>query len=93
MLLQPTYPCDLSTDTLRSRTYSGEGAEESVRLGFNPDEPEAHNPEQVHNLDYPFTAEEGKEEQKKKDIKPPVSEEAGRWETEGPDRRIGWRWR
>ncbi|KAF1850755.1 DUF300-domain-containing protein [Cucurbitaria berberidis CBS 394.84] len=63
------------------RTYSGEGAEEAVREGFNPDEPEAHNPEQVHNLDYPFTVDESEEEQKKNDIKPPASKKAEHWET------------
>ncbi|KAH7371403.1 organic solute transporter Ostalpha-domain-containing protein [Pyrenochaeta sp. MPI-SDFR-AT-0127] len=72
------------------RTYSGEGAEEAVREGFNPDEPEAHNPEQVHNLNYPFTVDESEEEQRKDDIKPPVSEEAQHWETrdhsDAPDR-------
>lgn len=64
-----------------SRTYSGDGEEEAVREGFNPDEPEAHNPEQIHNLNYPFTSQESKDEQMKKDINPPVSEEAQHWET------------
>ncbi len=64
-----------------SRTYSGKRAEEEVREGFNPDEPEAHNPEAVHNLDYPFTTEENGEEQGKDDTKPPVSAEAEHWET------------
>lgn len=52
-----------------------------VREGFDPDAPEAHNPEQVHNLNYPFTVDESEEEQRKEDIKPPVSEEAQHWET------------
>lgn len=63
-------------------TYPGAGAEEEVREGFAPDEPEVHNPESTHNLDYPFTVEEeSPEELKKKGIKPPINEEAERWET------------
>jgi len=64
-----------------SRTYSAQGTDESVREGFNPDEPEAHNPEQVHNLDYPFTEEQDTEEQRRNDIKPPISEEAHHWQS------------
>jgi hypothetical protein len=50
-----------------------------VREGFEPDVPEAHNPEAVHNLDYPFK--EGEDEASDPDFKPPVNEEAERWET------------
>lgn len=67
-------------------TYPAEGAEEDVREGFAPDVPEAHNPESVHNLDYPFTVEEeSPEELKKKGIKPPINEEAQRWERRNLD--------
>lgn len=53
-----------------------------MRQGFNPDEPEPHNPESDHNLSYPFAVEDqSEEEQKKQDIKPPVSKEANHWET------------
>ncbi|PSN71262.1 DUF300-domain-containing protein [Corynespora cassiicola Philippines] len=62
-------------------TYPPEGQAEEVREGFDPDSPQPHNPERVHNLDYPFTREEGDEEQRRKDIAPPVSEEALRWES------------
>lgn len=50
-----------------------------MREGFEPDVPEAHNPERVHNLDYPFTTEEGKDDNK--DLKPPIDEEASQWES------------
>lgn len=67
-------------------TYPKDGAEEEVREGFAPDVPEVHNPESVHNLDYPFTVEEeSTEELKKKGIKPPINEEAQRWETRNLD--------
>jgi hypothetical protein len=63
-------------------TYPGAGAEEEFREGFAPDNPEVHNPEADHNLDYPFTVEEeSPEELKKKGIKPPINEEAEQWET------------
>ncbi|KAH8723643.1 organic solute transporter Ostalpha-domain-containing protein [Phaeosphaeriaceae sp. PMI808] len=63
-------------------TYPTEGAEEEVREGFAPDNPEVHNPEADHNLDYPFTVEEQSEgELRRQGIKPPINEEAGRWET------------
>ncbi|KAF1952361.1 DUF300-domain-containing protein [Byssothecium circinans] len=57
--------------------YPEEGEDEAVREGFDPTNPEPHNPEQVHNLDYPFTTEEGEQS---KDTKPPINEEAERWE-------------
>jgi hypothetical protein len=67
-------------------TYPAEGAEEEVREGFAPDVPEVHNPERDHNLDYPFTVEEESEEDlKKQGIKPPINEEAERWETRNLD--------
>ncbi|KAF2004557.1 DUF300-domain-containing protein [Amniculicola lignicola CBS 123094] len=55
-------------------TYPQDGQEEEVREGFNPDEPQQHNPEAAHNLDDP-------EEDSKKDHKPLVNEEAQRWKT------------
>jgi len=58
-------------------TYPQEGQAEEVREGFEPDVPEAHNPERVHNLDYPFKVGTDEDE----DFKPPVNEEAERWET------------
>jgi hypothetical protein len=62
-------------------TYPAEGAEEQVREGFAPDSAEVNNPEEDHNLDYPFTVEEESgDELKKKGIKPPIDEEAERWE-------------
>ncbi|KAH7071939.1 organic solute transporter Ostalpha-domain-containing protein [Paraphoma chrysanthemicola] len=62
-------------------TYPGAGAEEQVREGFAPDSAEVHNPEADHNLDYAFTVEEeDRDELKKKGIKPPIDEEAERWE-------------
>ncbi|KAF2196776.1 DUF300-domain-containing protein [Delitschia confertaspora ATCC 74209] len=55
--------------------------EEEVREGFDPDNPEPHNPEQTHNLDYPFeVGEDGEDEDGDKDKAPPVSEEAQQWE-------------
>lgn len=62
-------------------TYAEEGQIEEVREGFEPDVPEAHNPERVHNLDYPFRVGSDEDEEDKKDFKPPVNEEAERWET------------
>lgn len=67
-------------------TYPEEGVEEEVRQGFAPDNPEVHNPEEDHNLDYPFTVEEESEEElKEQGIKPPINEEAERWETREVD--------
>lgn len=63
-----------------SHTYPQNGQEEEVREGFDPDEPEAHNPERVHNLDYPFAIGDH-EEQRNEDFRPPVSEEALQWES------------
>jgi hypothetical protein len=67
-------------------TYA-EGAEEEVREGFAPDSAEVHNPEQDHNLTYPFTVEEeSTEDLREQGIKPPVDEEAERWETRDLDK-------
>jgi hypothetical protein len=67
-------------------TFPAEGAEEEVRQGFAPDNPEVHNPEADHNLTYPFTVEEESEEElKEQGIKPPIDEEASRWETRDLD--------
>jgi hypothetical protein len=64
--------------TICSHAYPEEGEEEAVREGFDPtDNPEPENTEAVHNLDYPFTTEEGEQS---KDQKPPVNKEAERWE-------------
>ena len=60
-----------------SHTYPDENQDESVREGFDPTNPEAHNPEAVHNLDYPFTVEEGEEGP---DSAPPINEDAEAWE-------------
>jgi hypothetical protein len=66
-------------------TY-GEGAEEEVREGFAPDSAEVQNPEQDHNLTYPFTVEEeSTEDLREQGIKPPVDEEAEQWETRDLD--------
>lgn len=62
-------------------TYPQEGQAEEVREGFEPDVPEPHNPERVHNLSYPFRVGDDEDEADKKDFKPPVNEEAERWET------------
>ena len=71
-----------TTNVTCSHTYPGEGEAEEVREGFNPDEPEPHNPEAEHNLNYPFAVQEqSEEEQRKQDIKPHVTSEANHWET------------
>lgn len=63
------------------RTYT-EGEEEEVREGFAPDNPEVHNPEADHNLDFAFTGgAKSQEELKKQGLKPPINEEAQTWET------------
>jgi hypothetical protein len=65
-------------------TYPQEGQAEEVREGFEPDVPEPHNPERVHNLDYPFK--EGRDEDKQdKDFQPPVNKDAERWESRDYD--------
>ena len=70
------------TYNLCSHTLPGDGQVEEVREGFNPDEPEVHNPESDHNLSYPFAVEgQTEEEQRKQGIKPPISGEANHWET------------
>lgn len=70
------------TDVDCRHTYPREGETEEVREGFNPDEPEAHNPEAEHNLNYSFTVEaQGEEEQRQQGIKPHVTSEANHWET------------
>lgn len=74
-------PIVFTIDHLRSHTYPGASAEEEVREGFDPDEPEVHNPEADHNLSYPFVVEEQSEdEQRKQGIKPPISSAATKWE-------------
>jgi hypothetical protein len=62
---------------LYSHTYPHDGQEESVREGFDPTNPEPHNPEQAHNLSYPFTVEEGEEDE---DSAPPVNKDAEQWD-------------
>ncbi|KAI8941655.1 hypothetical protein NX059_012543 [Plenodomus lindquistii] len=63
-------------------TYPEEDQSEEVREGFNPDEPEAHNPEADHNLSYPFAVEgQTEEQQHEQGIKPPISKEVNHWET------------
>jgi hypothetical protein len=52
-----------------------------VREGFDPDEPQPNNPEGVHNLNYPFTTEEGEDEDETGKLDPPVSQEASHWES------------
>jgi hypothetical protein len=65
-------------------TYPQEGQAEEVREGFEPDVPEPHNPERVHNLDYPFK--EGRDGDKQdKDFQPPVNKDAERWESRDYD--------
>lgn len=64
-----------------SHTYPQEGEEEEVREGFNPDEPEPHNPEAEHNLNHPFAEGQSKKEQSKQDVKQHISKEASHWET------------
>lgn len=52
-----------------------------MREGFEPDVPEAHNPERVHNLDYAFKVGEDEDGEDDSDFKPPVNKDAERWET------------
>jgi hypothetical protein len=67
-------------------TYQPDGATEEVREGFAPDVPEVHNPESTHNLTYPFTVEQqSQEELEAQGIKPPINQEARRWETRNAD--------
>ncbi|KAF2279288.1 DUF300-domain-containing protein [Westerdykella ornata] len=61
-------------------TYPQEGQEEEVREGFDPDEPQPHNPERAHNLDSPFAIGEN-EEADNEERQPPVSDEAAKWQT------------
>jgi hypothetical protein len=70
----------IHTNTHASQTYPEDGETEAVREGFEPDVPEAHNPEQVHNLDYPFKSND-EDSKNNADFHPPVNEEAQRWET------------
>jgi hypothetical protein len=65
-------------------TYPQEGQAEEVREGFEPDVPEPHNPERVHNLDYPFKV-DGDEDNEDKDFQPPVNKDAERWESRDYD--------
>ncbi|KAF2193290.1 DUF300-domain-containing protein [Zopfia rhizophila CBS 207.26] len=60
------------------RAYPENGQEEEVREGFDPDQPQPHNPEQAHNLDSPFAV--GDNEEDNQDRDPLVSEEAQHWE-------------
>ncbi|KAF2817038.1 DUF300-domain-containing protein [Mytilinidion resinicola] len=61
--------------------YPEEGQAEEVREGFDPDNPEPHNPEQAHNLDSPFAVGDGDEDEDSgKDKAPLESGEAARWE-------------
>lgn len=64
-----------------SHAYPEEGQQEAVREGFVPDEPQPHDPEGVHNLNYPFTTEQGKDEDETGKLDPPISEAAQQWET------------
>lgn len=41
------------------RTYPEGDQEEEVREGFDPDVPQPNQPEREHNLDAPFTLDEG----------------------------------
>ncbi|KAF2122325.1 organic solute transporter Ostalpha-domain-containing protein [Lophiotrema nucula] len=67
-------------------TYPEEGKEEEVREGFDPDVPQQHNPEAAHNLDDPFEIGDADETKPiKKDVQPPVNEEAQKWETRDYD--------
>lgn len=62
-------------------TYPQEGQEEEVREGFDPDQPQVHNPEQVHNLEVPIAQGDSEANNKHDDRHPgPVSEEAQQWE-------------
>jgi hypothetical protein len=65
---------------MHRHTYPQDGQEEEVRQGFDPDQPEAHNPEQAHNLDAPFAVGDN-EDEGNEDRKPPVSDEAMQWES------------
>jgi hypothetical protein len=62
---------------MQSHTYPQDGQEEEVREGFDPDQTEPYDPERKHNLDYPFTVEEGQEGS---DYAPAGSNEALEWE-------------
>lgn len=78
------YVTNLTADpALCSRTFPDGDQEEEVREGFDPDNPEPHNPEQEHNLDAPFTVGEGEEDE---DKAPNESEEAERWQHRDYDR-------
>jgi hypothetical protein len=50
-----------------------------VREGFDPDNPEPHNPEQAHNLDSPFSIGDNGEDDNEE--QPLVSHEATEWQT------------
>lgn len=62
-----------------SHTYPQDGQQEEVREGFDPDNPQPHNPERAHNLDSPFAIGENDEEENEERA-PPVSDEAQQWE-------------
>lgn len=63
------------------RTYPNDGQEEEVREGFNPDEPQPHQPEREHNLDAPFTLDEDEESGARNDEVRLESDEATQWQT------------
>ena len=69
----------ISDSSWNRRAFPDDGQEEEVREGFDPDNPEPHNPEQAHNLDSPFAVGDG-EDEASSERAPPVSEEAQRWE-------------
>lgn len=90
MRFRPSTSCKLFYPTIftaqidhcYSHTYPGEGQKEEVRKGFNPDEPEVHNPEADHNLTFPFAVEgQTEEQQRQQGIKAPISKEVNHWET------------
>jgi hypothetical protein len=60
-------------------TYPEDGQQEEVREGFDPDNPQPHNPERAHNLDSPFAIGDN-EEDDNEERAPPVSDEAQQWE-------------
>ncbi|KKY23161.1 hypothetical protein UCDDS831_g03286 [Diplodia seriata] len=63
------------------RTYPEDGQEEEVREGFDPDNPQPHQPEREHNLDAPFTVGEDEEAGARNDEMRLESDEATQWQT------------
>jgi hypothetical protein len=78
----------ISDSSWNRRAFPDDGQEEEVREGFDPDNPEPHNPEQARNLDSPFAVGDG-EDEASSERAPPVSEEAQRWEHREYDRGSG----